>query len=73
MRRCNGTDQALTRLVTVRDYDPNTMALASDQDDAKAGYVVVLCQCGAVVDDASQHLLYPHDFLGQQPLPLPGL
>jgi hypothetical protein len=73
MRRCNGGDLALTRQVTARDYDPNVMALAPDQDDAKAGYVVVLCQCGALVDDATQHLEYPHDYLGQQPLPLPGL
>jgi hypothetical protein len=73
IRKCNGTDPALTRLVTVRDFDPMMMGLAPDQDDARPGYVVVLCQCGAEVNDITQILTYPHDYLGQQPLPLPGL
>lgn len=69
-RRCDGTDPNLTRQVPGIVFDEAVMTLARNWAfTATDGNVVIQCQCGLVFDDVDRLAIYPHEFIGQQPLP----
>lgn len=72
MRRCNGTDNHLTRQVPDGKFDPDTMTVAAYwKSTALPGMTVIRCQCGAYFDDTQRATIYPHEFFGQGVLVLP--
>jgi hypothetical protein len=73
MRHCDGTDPNLTRQVHEVDFMPDRMTVAEEwAATARPHFVVIRCKCGFRFDDELRMTTYPHEYIGQKPLPFPG-
>jgi hypothetical protein len=71
-RYCDGNDPNLTRQVHEIDFMPDRMTISETwKGMARPGMVVILCACGTRFDDELRMTTYPHEYIGQKPLPFP--
>jgi hypothetical protein len=63
IRRCDGTDDNLTREVQADEFDAAVMTPSVNWDwrGAARGTRVIRCRCGLVFDDASRLVTWPHE------------
>lgn len=61
IRRCDGTDNNLTRWVPDDDYNPATMtpSVIWDRPGQSPGRVI-RCACGRAFDDMDRLTIWPH-------------
>jgi hypothetical protein len=63
MRRCDGTDDNLTREVPVDEFDAATMTPSDGWDwrGRQHGTRVIRCHCGLAFDDENRLVTWPHE------------